>query len=64
MESIEGASPRRLARMAGALYLMNIILGAFTICVVPAMLVVPVERWREQASTATRMRSTPMEAPV
>src|SRR5256884_6191065 len=41
MESIEGASPRRLARMAGALYLMNIILGAFTIGVVPAMLVVP-----------------------
>src|SRR4051812_46811678 len=34
------ASPRRLARMAGALYLVNIVGGAFAITVVPAMLVV------------------------
>jgi hypothetical protein len=33
-----GASPRRLARMAGALYLVNIVAGAFSIGVVPAIL--------------------------
>ena len=39
--SVAGASPRRLARMAGALYLINIVLGAFAIGIVPAMLIVP-----------------------
>jgi len=34
------SSPRRLARAAGLLYLVNILLGAFGIGVVPAMLVV------------------------
>jgi hypothetical protein len=34
-------SPRRLARTAGALYLVNIVLGAFAIGLVPAMLIVP-----------------------
>lgn len=34
------ASPRRLARMAGGLYLVNIVGGAFAITVVPALLVV------------------------
>jgi hypothetical protein len=40
MDSTSGASPRRLARMAGGLYLLNIVLGGFGIGVVPAMLVV------------------------
>ena len=40
MAPVEGASPRQLARMAGALYLVNIVGGAFAISVVPAMLVV------------------------
>jgi hypothetical protein len=35
------ASPRQLARTAGALYLINIILGAFALGVVPALLIVP-----------------------
>lgn len=41
VDSITGASPRQLARAAGALYLVNIVFGAFAIGVVPAMLVVP-----------------------
>jgi hypothetical protein len=40
MGSVTGASPRALARTAGALYLINILGGAFAISVVPAMLVV------------------------
>src|SRR5438046_2968514 len=35
-----GASPRQLARMAGALYLINIVLGAFATAIVPAIVVV------------------------
>jgi hypothetical protein len=41
MDSIAGASPRQLARTAGALYLINIVGGAFAIGLVPAILVVP-----------------------
>jgi hypothetical protein len=41
MDSVTGASPRQLARAAGALYLINIVFGAFAIGVVPAMLIVP-----------------------
>ena len=41
MDSIAGASPRQLARTAGALYLINIVAGAFAIGLVPAILVVP-----------------------
>ena len=40
MERIAGASPRQLARIAGALYLINIVLGAFAISIVPAIVVV------------------------
>src|ERR687884_616740 len=40
MDSIADTSPRQLARMAGALYLINILAGAFAIGIVPAMLVV------------------------
>ena len=40
MDSLTSASPRALARTAGALYLINILGGAFAITVVPAMLVV------------------------
>ncbi len=39
-EQTRGASPRQLARMAGALYLINIVLGAFATAIVPAMVVV------------------------
>src|SRR3954447_12384640 len=38
--SVTGASPRQLARIAGALYLINIVGGAFAITVVPALLIV------------------------
>ena len=41
MDSTAGASPRRLARIAGGLYLVNIVFGAFAIGLVPAMLIVP-----------------------
>jgi hypothetical protein len=41
VDSIADGSPRRLARIAGGLYLINILGGAFAIAVVPAMLVVP-----------------------
>jgi hypothetical protein len=40
MDSIADGSPRRLARIAGGLYLINILGGAFAITIVPAMLVV------------------------
>jgi Domain of unknown function (DUF4386) len=40
VDSMADASPRRLARIAGGLYLINILGGAFAITVVPAMLVV------------------------
>jgi hypothetical protein len=40
MEPLAGASPRRLARTAGALYLVNIVAGAFAIGLVPAKLIV------------------------
>lgn len=40
IDSITGASPRRLARIAGGLYLINIVFGAFAIGVVPAILIV------------------------
>jgi hypothetical protein len=48
---IAGASPRRLARMAGALYLVNIVAGAFSIGVVPAVLVV-----HDMAATARNIQ--------
>ena len=40
MERTRGASPRQLARIAGALYLINIVLGAFATAIVPAIVVV------------------------
>jgi len=40
-DSIAGASPRQMARIAGALYLVNIVGGAFATAVVPAMILVP-----------------------
>jgi hypothetical protein len=39
VDSIADASPRRLARTAGALYLINIAFGAFALGVVPALLI-------------------------
>ena len=41
MEIFGTAAPRRLARTAGALYLVNILAGAFAIGLVPAKLIVP-----------------------
>src|SRR3712207_4706029 len=41
MDSVGGTSPRQLARMAGALYLINIVGGAFAIQIVPSMLLDP-----------------------
>ena len=40
MDPLAGASPRQLARIAGGLYLLNIVAGFFAIGVVPAALVV------------------------
>jgi hypothetical protein len=40
MDSVADTSPKQLARMAGALYLINIVGGAFAISIVPAMLLV------------------------
>jgi hypothetical protein len=40
MDSVAGSSPRQLARMAGALYLINIVGGAFAISIVSAILLV------------------------
>src|SRR5215210_5008763 len=40
MDTVTGASPRQLARMAGALYLINIVGGAFAIGFVRALLFV------------------------
>src|SRR5207237_7075491 len=40
MEQTRGASPRQLATIAGALYLINIVGGAFAITIVPAMVLV------------------------
>src|SRR2546421_10106842 len=40
MDSVADTSPRQLARMAGVLYLINIVGGAFAITVVPTMLLV------------------------
>jgi hypothetical protein len=52
MDSTAGASPRQLARIAGALYLVNIVAGAFAIGVVPAILVVP-----DMAATAHNIQA-------
>ena len=41
MDSVAGASPRQMARIAGALYLINIVFGAFALGVVPTILIVP-----------------------
>ena len=40
LDPLTGTTPRRLARVAGALYLVNIVLGAFAIGLVPGMLFV------------------------
>src|SRR5947209_7457042 len=40
IDSIAGAGPRQLARTAGVLYLINILLGAFAIGIVPAIVIV------------------------
>src|SRR5436305_1590984 len=38
VDSLTGTTPRQLARTAGALYLVNIVFGAFAIGVVPDLL--------------------------
>jgi hypothetical protein len=54
MDSIaDTTSPRRLARTAGALYLINIVLGAFAIGVVPAIIAVG----PDAAATAHNIRT-------
>jgi Domain of unknown function (DUF4386) len=52
MDFIAGASPRQLARTAGALYLVNIVFGAFALGVVPSILVV-----HNMATTAHNIQS-------
>jgi len=53
MDFTAGASPRQLARAAGALYLINIVLGGFAIGIVPAMLVVS----GDAAATANNLQA-------
>jgi hypothetical protein len=53
MDAMADTSPRRLARIAGALYLLNIVGGAFAIGVVPAMLVVS----GDAAATASNIQA-------
>jgi hypothetical protein len=53
MELIASASPRRLSRIAGALYLVNIVGGAFAIGIVPALVIVP----GDAAATAHSIRA-------
>src|ERR687884_766370 len=53
MESVMGASPRQLARIAGVLYLDNILGGAFAISVVPGLLVVQ----GDAAATASNIQT-------
>ena len=52
MDFIAGASPRQMARTAGALYLINIVAGAFAIGLIPAILVVP-----DMATTAHNIQA-------
>ena len=52
MDFSPGASPRQLARMAGGLYLVNIVAGAFAIGVVPSVLTVS-----NMATTAHNIRT-------
>src|ERR1700739_61662 len=52
MDFIAGASPRQLARTFGALYLVNIVFGAFALGVVPSILVTP-----DMAATAHNIQT-------
>jgi hypothetical protein len=52
MDSVTVASPRQLARIAGALYLINIVAGAFAIGFVRAALFTPM--WRPRRTTSRR----------
>ena len=52
MEQTREASPRQLARIAGALYLINILGGAFAIGIVPAIVVAS-----DPATTAHNMQA-------
>jgi hypothetical protein len=58
MDFLAGGSPRRLARLAGALYLINIVGGAFAITIVPAMLVVQGNLAATAHNIQTHERST------
>jgi hypothetical protein len=51
-DSLADTSPRQLARIAGALYLVNIVLGAFAIGAVPAVLGGP-----DAAATARNLQA-------
>jgi hypothetical protein len=53
MEPITASTARRLARIAGGLYLINIVGGAFAIGVIPAMLIVT----GDVSATAHNIRS-------
>ena len=53
MHFIAGATARQLARIAGGLYLINILGGAFAIGIVPAMLIVS----GDASATALNIRS-------
>jgi hypothetical protein len=52
VDPFAGTSPRRLARIAGALYLINIVAGAFAIGLVPALLAGP-----DMATTAHNIQT-------
>jgi len=63
-ESGAGASPRRLARVAGALYLINIVGGAFAIGVVQARLFTLDRRPPPTTSRPTSCSTGPASRPT
>jgi hypothetical protein len=52
MDSVTGASRRQLARIAGALYLINVVGGAFAIGYIQATLLAP-----DPATTAANIQA-------
>jgi hypothetical protein len=48
MDSVTGASRRQLARIAGALYLINVVGGAFAIGYIRSPVVAPMRRMAQE----------------
>ena len=59
MDSVAGGSPRQLARIAGALYLINIVGGAFAIGIVRTACSPPIRQQRRTTSRHTSCSTDP-----